>query len=274
MAGPNDPGPNRIRPYPLATTAPRGSRKAGPQARAMSFLFGPSRRDQVHLLSTLQSLHTTSVAGLAAALSWSERKTEKVLREAIATSGGSVRYDPARRTVTVAPAQAVATNPSISGGHAAPPAPASVPAPTPSPAALLPKAFGGSARCARCGVPLLPTASGEGAVCPQCGQISTRRGVSAPANPRPPDAAPPPLPTPPDPENDRETIHAGDRRSQELFAAWVTARPIPCPRCRTTLQHRGVGEYGCPSCGHRVAFETSLGGVPRPPAAPVPAGPN
>ena len=236
----------------------------------MSLFFGPSRRDQVHLLSTLQSLHTTSVAGLAAALSWSERKTERVLREALTTTGGSVTFDPARRTVAVHPPTAT-PHPSISGGHAAasptPPA-----APHPSPPAVLPKAFGGSARCVRCEVPLLPTASGEGAVCPKCGQISTRRGVAAAATPA---AAPPPLPTPPDPANDRETIRAGDRKSQELFAAWVTSRPIPCPRCRTTLQHRGVGEYGCPSCGHRVAFETNLGAVPRPATGPAgPSGPN
>lgn len=231
----------------------------------MPFPFGPSRRDQVHLLSTLQSLNPTSVAGLAAALSWSERKTERVIRDIAGAHPSQIAYDPARRMVSIRSVPAAAPPMSISGGVAmaptlSPTPPTPSPSPTPVAPPLLPKAFGGTARCPTCGVALVATSTGDAAVCPQCGQISTRRGrVSA--------AAPAPTPSPSGPaapvpvESGRTVVHAGDRRSQELFAAWVTARPIPCPRCRTTLRHRGVGEYGCPSCGHRVTFETSVGGI-------------
>ncbi|MCI4336301.1 MAG: hypothetical protein L3K17_03775 [Thermoplasmata archaeon] len=247
----------------------------------MSLLFGPSRRDQVHLLSTLQSLHTTSIAGLSAALSWSDRKTERVLREVLTQTGSAVVYDPRRRTVGVR--SAATSNPQISttvsGGLAEGSAVASTPTSAPtSPAPILPKEFGGGGRCPRCQVPLLPTATGDAAVCPKCGQMSTRRG-----RPAAPAASPSAIevrapsgsaPSAPLPENGRTVVQSGDRRSQELFAAWVTARPIPCPRCRSTLQHRGVGEYGCPTCGHRVAFETSgIGGSARARAGPPGPGP-
>ena len=228
----------------------------------MAFLFGSSRRDQVHLLSTLQSLTPTSVAGLAAALSWSERKTERVLREVSGSHDSVISFDPAHRTVAIRRAKHGAPSAAISGGTTAPAmVPTSPPASAPvAPAPLLPRAFGGSARCPSCQVPLVPTASGDAAVCPECGQLSTRRGTASPAppaEPAPRSEAQPPVPL----ESGRTVVHSGDRRSQELFAAWVTARPIPCPRCRTTLRHRGVGEYGCPSCGHRVTFETSVAGI-------------
>lgn len=230
----------------------------------MAFLFGPSRRDQVHLLSTLQSLNPTSVAGLAAALSWSERKTERVIREIAGAHQSQIMFDPARRMVSIRRAPAAAPSVSISGGVAmAPTLPTAPPTAAPAPPPLLPKAFGGSSRCPTCQVPLIATSGGEAAVCPQCGQISTRLGrasASAPVDRDPP--TPPSAPVPV--ESGRTVVHAGDRRSQELFAAWVTARPIPCPRCRTTLRHRGVGEYGCPSCGHRVTFETSVSGIGTP----------
>jgi len=45
-----------------------------------------------------------------------------------------------------------------------------------------------------------------------------------------------------------------DRQAQEMFAAWVTARPIPCPRCHAPLNHRGVQSYACPACGEMVTF--------------------
>lgn len=248
----------------------------------MSLLFGTSRRDQVHLLSTLQSLHATSVAGLSAALSWSERKTERVLKDVVGQVGTSVHYDPARRTVRIVRASPAADLPvAVSGGAmvapAAPAAPAPPSAPTLSNGPILPKEFGSAGRCPRCQVPLLAAATGDAAVCPKCGQMSTRRvrpasTVGAAANEPTRSAPPPPAPVA---ENGRTVVESGDRRSQELFAAWVTARPIPCPRCRSTLQHRGVGEYGCPSCGHRVAFETSLpAGTGRGPTTPVAAGPS
>jgi uncharacterized Zn finger protein (UPF0148 family) len=164
------------------------------------------------------------------------------------------------------------------------PAPATSAAPSPptpsltlSNGPILPKEFGGAGRCARCQVPLLATATGDAAVCPKCGQMSTRRVRPASTLAPAPDAPGWAAPAPPTAaaENARTVVQSGDRRSQELFAAWVTSRPIPCPRCRSTLQHLGVGEYGCPSCGHRVAFETNLpGGAGRAPRATVATGPT
>lgn len=246
----------------------------------MSFLFGSSRRDQVHLLSTLQSLHATSVAGLSAALSWSERKTERVLRDVVGQVGTSVQYDAARRTVRIVRASRGTDLPvAVSGGAMVEPTapPAAVPAPALTNGPILPKEFGGAGRCPRCQVPLLAAATGDAAVCPKCGQMSTRRVRPAatviPAAAEPTRASS--SPAAPVAENGRTVVESGDRRSQELFAAWVTSRPIPCPRCRSTLQHRGVGEYGCPSCGHRVAFETNLpAGTGRGPASPVAVGPT
>jgi uncharacterized Zn finger protein (UPF0148 family) len=236
----------------------------------MPLLFGSSRRDQVHLLSTLQSLNPASVAGLAAALSWSERKTERIVREVATARESLVVYDAGRRLVSIrraSPAASVA----ISGGVAAPSSP-----PSPASGSALrspePPAVAAKMRCPTCQVALLPTTTGEAAVCPKCGRLSTRSLAAAPRRPGP-EAAPVAIGDAPVPlETGRTVVHSGDRRSQELLAAWVTARPIPCPRCRTTLRHRGVGEYGCPSCGHLVTFETSFSR--RDDArAPVPPGP-
>jgi len=232
----------------------------------MGLLFGSSRRDQVHLLSTLQSLNPTSVAGLAAALSWSERKTERTVRSLATGHAPLLVFDPHRRMVGVRHRDAAPTSAAISGAIAAPATPAA------APTAVAPGLdLGPRARCLHCDVPLVATSSGGTSVCPECGRLSSRR-VASTAAPVEATRTPPPHPTPPPApiESGRTVVHEGDRRSQELFAAWVTARPIPCPRCRTALRHRGVGEYGCPSCGHRVAFETSVAhlSLPRPGPSP------
>jgi uncharacterized Zn finger protein (UPF0148 family) len=234
----------------------------------MGLLFGPSRRDQIHLISALQSLNSTSVAGLAAALSWSERKTERVVRDVLTLHGSPVTFDVRRRVVAIRRSSAAPqTVPaSISGGVAAPTAPTPPAALEPLPIAL-PRSFGGAGRCPSCHAALIATATGDASVCPKCGHLSNRP-VAAPDSTSAPEAPAAAAELPP--RDVATLVHGGDRRSQELFAAWVTSRPIPCPRCRSTLQHRGVGEYGCPSCGHRVAFETTLGGFGKtPPAAPV-----
>jgi len=215
----------------------------------MAALFGPSEEDLERLRSTVQSLGTTSVPGLAAALSWRERKAEKLLAHELGRPGTPLAYDPGRRTVRWAllpapvpaaePAAAPAT--SRSGALRPPPAPAPVLTPT-----------GLKTLCPSCHVALQSTGSGSLAVCPQCGRLSSVRGTAAgrsdpPAAPAPvtanatPDSAAPPLPL-------------ADRRSQEMFAAWVTSQPIPCPKCRTPLRHRGVSEYTCPGCGQMVRF--------------------
>ena len=126
-------------------------------------------------------------------------------------------------------------------------------------------------------MPLQTTGSTSLAVCPQCGRLSSVR-AAATASLEAPVAGPPAArsaaPAPPVPSSST-TVGDGsqpvaDRRSQEMFAAWVTAKPIACPKCRTPLRHRGVREYLCPSCGHQVRFtapETAVA-APASPSTP------
>jgi predicted RNA-binding Zn-ribbon protein involved in translation (DUF1610 family) len=231
----------------------------------MPALFGPSEQDLERLRSTVQSLGTTSVPGLAAALSWRERKAEKLLAHELHRPGTPLAYDPGRRTVrwaTVAalppPPAAASPTPdtSRSGAVRTPPAPAPVFTPA-----------GVKTLCPSCHVALQSTGSGSLAVCPQCGRLSSiRSSVSGRADP-PAAAAPTPRPTATTAGD--SPLPLSDRRSQEMFAAWVTAQPIPCPKCRSPLRHRGVSEYACPACGQMVKF-------PMPGAAsapPLPAAP-
>ena len=233
----------------------------------MAGLFGPSEQDLERLRSTVQSLGTTSVPGLAAALSWRERKAEKLLAHELARPGTPLSYDPGRRTVRwakapAAPAPEVPSAPVRAFPHQAPAAPPPVLTRT-----------GLKTLCPACHVPLQPTGSGSLAVCPQCGRLASAR-IGA-------DAAPPLPPTPattgaaPNAVAPASAVPAApvgpgadDRRSQEMFAAWVTARPIPCPKCRTPLRHRGVGEYACWACGHSVTFPK--GPEPARPMLPTP----
>jgi predicted RNA-binding Zn-ribbon protein involved in translation (DUF1610 family) len=220
----------------------------------MRFFGGVSARDREHLLQTVHSLGTTSVAGLSAALSWSDRRTRRTLENAIHWGDGAIDFDPVRRSVAwhSLPSAPPAAKPP-EGVRAT----TAVEAPAPPP---LPKAWGMSARCATCQVPLTPTGSGTGYYCPQCGRLSSGRAAAPSASLAPAPAAPPSAPSAPAPPTAARRpieMNGADRRSQELFAAWVTERPIPCPKCRTSLRHHGVAEYSCPSCGTRIAFEKS-----------------
>jgi predicted RNA-binding Zn-ribbon protein involved in translation (DUF1610 family) len=222
-------------------------------------LFGHrSPQDREHLVATLRSLGPTSVNGLSAALTWSERRTTRVVREAIRWGRGAVRFDPVTgRVGFLQTAQAPAPMPPVES-----PVPARPPAPSPPP---LPKAWGASPKCPSCQLPFVSTGTGSGLYCPQCGRLAIGGAPTAPAPPvvsgslerRPP------------------TTLGTDRRSQEAFAAWVSAQPIPCPKCRTVLRHRGVGHYGCPACGAQVAFERPAGfpsvSTPSPAPPEVPA---
>jgi predicted RNA-binding Zn-ribbon protein involved in translation (DUF1610 family) len=227
----------------------------------MRWFLGRSARDREHLVQTLRSLGPTSVAGLSAALSWSERRTERVLQDALVQGDRALRFDPARRTV----AWGISEAPALAAVAAAPAT--SAPAPPPTPVPVLPKSWGASARCPSCQVAYLPTGTDAHLYCPQCGRLAAAR--SGAQRPNEPPAGPTRAEAP--------TAAAGsvslgpDRRSQELFAAWVTAQPIQCPKCRTPLRHHGVAEYACPACGARVAFERSAG-VPAStrPAVPAP----
>jgi uncharacterized Zn finger protein (UPF0148 family) len=216
----------------------------------MATLFGPSTADREHLRSAVRALGKTSVPGLAAALSWRERKTERTLALELAQPNTPLLYDPSRRTVRwglavtlpVAPAQTPAAPSSAS------PAVPRAPAPMYTPTGL-------KTLCPNCHVALQSTGSTGLVVCPQCGRLSSARsgGIATAPAPvvRPSPAVPAPIPRPEPPAT---LTSSNDRRSQELFAAWVTNQPIPCPKCRTPLRHRGVSEYSCPSCGQSVRF--------------------
>jgi len=210
----------------------------------MVAFFGPSQQDLARLRSTVQSLGTTTVPGLAAALSMRERKTEKLLAHELARPGSLIVYEPSRRVVRWAPpvAEPTPTEPS----EAAPSAPElprapRAPAPVFTPVGL-------KTLCPHCHVPLQTTGTGSLVVCPQCGRLSSARVGTATESA--PSTAPPALPT----VTKAEPLNLDDRRSQELFAAYVSAKPIPCPKCRTALRHRALSEYVCPSCGQTVRF--------------------
>jgi uncharacterized Zn finger protein (UPF0148 family) len=231
----------------------------------MAALFGPSEQDLERLRSTVQSLGTTSVLGLAAALSWRERKAERALAHELNRPGTPISYDPARRMVRWA-----RTLPNLPPAPTEAPRAAPPPAPMGAPLAPAPVLTPTGLRtlCPSCRVPLMATGSGNLAVCPQCGRLSSARTSPAAGRVAPP-AAPAPEPTvAPSPTTAGDAPPPlADRRSQELFAAWVTAQPIPCPKCRTALRHRGPSEYACPACGQMVRFPTTTALPATPPAA-------
>ncbi|HYB63374.1 MAG TPA: hypothetical protein VEE86_03010 [Thermoplasmata archaeon] len=228
----------------------------------MVAFFGPSEQDLERLRSTVQSLGTTSVPGLAAALSLRERKAEKLLAHELSRPDSPVIYDPSRRVVRwAAPAPAAA--PARPGPASAPPPPESPRAPrAPTPVFT---SVGLKTLCPHCHVALQSTGTESLAVCPQCGRLSsTRTGRATDAAPATMTAPSPPLPTPPP----AAPSNLDDRRSQELFAAYVSAKPIPCPKCRTPLRHRALSEYVCPSCGQGVRFPKTV--EPRAPPVATP----
>jgi len=226
----------------------------------MVALFGPSQQDLDRLRSTVQSLGTTSVPGLAAALSVRERKAEKLLAHELARADTPIVYEPSRRVVRWA---VPAPTPSAAEpAQMAPPLPElprapRAPAPVFTPVGL-------KTLCPHCHVPLQSTGTESLAVCPQCGRLSSAREgrVGDASVTTSPAVAPPPKSSAPS--------NLDDRRSQELFAAYVSAKPIPCPKCRTPLRHRALSEYVCPACGQAVRFPKM--GEPRaPPVAAPPA---
>jgi len=230
----------------------------------MVALFGPSQQDLDRLRSTVQSLGTTSVPGLAAALAMRERKAEKLLAHELARSDTPLVYEPSRRLVrwampaSAAPAAAAAPSP--------PPLPEAVRAPrAPSPVFT---PVGLKTLCPHCHVALQSTGTESLAVCPQCGRLSSAREGRSPEST--PSAPAPPTPAAPASTPTSKPSGLDDRRSQELFAAYVSAKPIPCPKCRTPLRHRALSEYVCPACGQTVRFHRV--GEPRAPpvAAPPP----
>jgi predicted RNA-binding Zn-ribbon protein involved in translation (DUF1610 family) len=231
----------------------------------MAAFFGPSPQDLERLRSTVQSLGTASVPGLAAALSWRERKAQKVLAHELGRPDSPVVYDPGRRVVRWA--RALPELPAAPSAASTPSAPSAAIRLPSAPGPVMTSA-GLKTLCPSCHVTLQQTGTASLAVCPNCGRLSSIRSGTTPTA----DRSPPPVRSaPPPPTTATSAGDAGapltDRRSQELFAAWVNAQPIPCPKCRTSLRHRGVSEYACPACGQMVRFPTT--GAP---ATTIPAG--
>jgi len=221
----------------------------------MARLFRRPPDDLDLLRDAVESLGATSVPGLAAALSWRERRTERALLAELSRPGTPLTYDPSMRVVRWAPP--FVEDPLPASG----PNPPSLVGAVERPSALPPPpiaASGVKLACPSCHVPLIAAASGSIVVCPNCGRLTTARArdpARPTADPATEGAATPAYGSTP----------IADRRSQELFAAYVTSKPIPCPRCRTPLRHKGLSEYSCPSCGETVRF------VSAPPPASVPS---
>ena len=217
-------------------------------------LFGPSDQDLARLRSAVQSLGTTTVPGLSAALSWRERRTERALAAELERRESPVEYDAGRRLVRWA-------RPLPIPPPAAEAPPSAPPVPAPVVADALPLRWRANRpSCPNCHVPLESTGSSNLAVCPKCGRLSTSRN-SPPVDPAGSAGSQPPEP----PSGPRgSTASGGDRRAQELFAAWLTEQPVPCPKCKTPLRHRGVAEYVCPACGQSVRFPNSAPSAPTP----------
>jgi predicted RNA-binding Zn-ribbon protein involved in translation (DUF1610 family) len=248
--------------FPLPARGTIGSFDGRTDARAMAALFGPSPQDLERLRSAVQSLGTASVPGLAAALSWRERKAQRVLAHELGRPGTPVVYDPGRRTVRWArPLPDLPAAPSATPPAAAPPTAVRLPS---SPGPVM-TAAGLKTICSTCRVPLQQTGTASLAVCPNCGRLSSVRAGAAAAGAPPPPARTTSVPAPSPTTAGDSPAPLSDRRSQELFAAWVNAQPIPCPKCRTALRHRGVSEYACPACGQMVRFPTT---PPAPGTAP------
>jgi predicted RNA-binding Zn-ribbon protein involved in translation (DUF1610 family) len=244
-------------------------------ASTMQFPFGVRSRDVDQLRQTLPHLGpSSSLSGIAAALSWNERRVERTVREWERLEPMRVAYDPLSRSVRLLGVAAVVPPAPL-------PPPPPVAAPAPSPAADLPRSWGGGVNCRSCGTKMEPTGTGSGLFCPGCGRLASshRSGtppplpVAAPAPPKPSTAPSLASPSPPGaPAVATGTGHAvSDRKAQEMFAAWATAQPIPCPRCRVPLRHNGVGQYRCPGCGETARFVGETG--PTRPAAPTLAPP-
>jgi predicted RNA-binding Zn-ribbon protein involved in translation (DUF1610 family) len=203
-------------------------------------LFGLGRRrERDQLVSALHSLGPTSLQGLSAALSWPARRTERVVREVATAPNSPVDYDLVHHRIRLRAAVSGAVGSPTLGPSLGPgPTPERGPEQPSNPGRNGPAEAGIPApRCPLCHRPMQGSGTpGSGFLCPSCGQLGAVPAVHArPSLPE----SPTPIP---------------DRRSQEMFAAYVTSRPIPCPRCRTTLRHRGVGDYSCPGCGERVTF--------------------
>ncbi|HUI38283.1 MAG TPA: hypothetical protein VLY85_01490 [Thermoplasmata archaeon] len=228
----------------------------------MTLFWGVSRRDRDHFVQALHELGPSSVPALAAALSWKDRKVERVAAELARTPGSGVLVDAGLRNVRMAGG----APPPVLPEPPEPPSPAPTAPPRPAAAAPPPlptPKWGGHTMCPSCAKPMSPTETADSLVCASCGRITRLPGAKPLATPAPSAAI-----------GSREPRRtAPDLRSQEMIAAYVAARPIPCPKCHTQLRHRGFAEFGCPSCGATVRFSDPPPTGPGAPSSPTPAGP-
>lgn len=206
-------------------------------------LFGEGARDRARLVQTLDDLGPTSVDALSRALSWPANRTARALRS-LARSGAAITYDadtgqvrPSHLPVAVPPP---AASPSSSTGT------------TVAEAGDLPR----PGLCSVCRQPLTATGTPGSFYCSHCGNLETHAAPARSVGPSISRSG-----------GVRREGGLDDRQAQELFAAWVTAQPIPCPRCRHPLNHRGLQSYACPSCGEVVTFADSGVTATPPPAA-------
>ncbi|MCI4357528.1 MAG: hypothetical protein L3J95_04060 [Thermoplasmata archaeon] len=234
----------------------------------MAFLFGPSLAERSQLVRTIHSLGPTSIDGLAAALSWSTRKTERLVTTLARRGEAGIWYAPYLRQVRIGPPPPD-PDPAALLPPLAPPEEAIRPAersragaPSVQPTPALPTRRVSGRKCPNCSGSLEMMGDNESLVCPRCGRLSlaprpagTTDAPGGGAGPNPTQGA------------------LGDRRSQEMLAAYVTARPIPCPRCRGPLRHQGLGTFRCPSCGEAVTFPRESPTV-SPPPLPAAAAPR
>ncbi len=236
----------------------------------LPFWSRPAPDERQHAIATLKSLGTTSLPGLAAALSWSVPHTEQVLRELLRHGPAGLVYD--MRTGTIRwgpptdppprpspPSSPSGTNPSWAtstprGPTRPAPGPPSIPpaAMTRSDAyrtAAAPAAPGPTWRdaandhalreCGRCHTPLVPTDIADVFACPMCGRRVTSGGTLVSPSPS------------------RVGAPAGpDPKIQQLIAAWATGQAAPCPHCHQPLRHTADGEFRCGSCGARISYGT------------------
>jgi predicted RNA-binding Zn-ribbon protein involved in translation (DUF1610 family) len=225
----------------------------------MVSLFRRPRGGELELLrSAVSQLGEKSVDGLATALGWRRRATERCLAEELARPATPLAYDARTGTVRWGALAGPVAEPDATPYAAAPSAselarPFGEPRPSnlaaaPVEAALPP--IRGS--CPSCHVALHPATNGAFAVCPRCGKLTSRRTLEATQGP--------PAGAAERPANEGTPPALGDdRRHQEMLAAYVTSRPILCPRCHAPLRHRSLAEYVCPGCGREVRFPSNQG---------------
>jgi predicted RNA-binding Zn-ribbon protein involved in translation (DUF1610 family) len=260
-----------------------------PPSVRLPFWSRPAPDERQHAIATLRSLGTTSIPGLAAALSWSVPRTEKVLKELSRHGPPGLVYDGRSGTIrwsppTPTPARSAppplptpSSNPSWSMSAARSASrPGTAPTPTASTAAPRPVSYRSTVtppapspsprvapsdhalrECARCHTPLVPTGTVDEFACPMCGRRISAGGTLV--SPSPGRTAGPAGPDP---------------KVQQLIAAWATGQPAPCPHCRQPLRHTADGEFRCGSCGARISYGSPAGTTASPATGAPVVGPS